>query len=302
MIKGSTKNDIRYFTYLGETKALKTWGKDARSIVSVSCLRKRIHEGWDFERAFTTPPSNGGLKPKTLFTFEGETKSIPEWALDERCLVGVNTLYGRIRKYGWDFDRAFSTPSQYDITEAPIDIDQKFGKLTILGKGERNKNGQQLWLCLCECGNTISARSWHLRNGNYTSCGCMLAQRATETFLKYRKNYSSDFPYGFNEVYSTYKKGAKCRNLEFVLSKDEFYTLSQKNCYYCDSLPNNKKSREKDFMYSGIDRKDNNIGYTVDNSVACCKICNVAKNNLEFQDFLDQIEKIYTNLKNKNII
>jgi hypothetical protein len=41
----------------------------------------------------------------------GETKLLVDWVDDERCSVTRSTLYERVRKYGWDPERAISTPS-----------------------------------------------------------------------------------------------------------------------------------------------------------------------------------------------
>jgi hypothetical protein len=37
---------------------------------------------------------------------------------------------------------------------------------------------------------------------------------------------------------------------------------------------------------NGIDRADNALGYTVENSVSCCKICNIAKRDLTIEEFI----------------
>ena len=51
---------------------------------------------------------------------------------------------------------------------------QKFGFLTVLSK-EKSKNGKAMWLCQCECGNKVVARSSSLRDGHTKSCGCLKA-------------------------------------------------------------------------------------------------------------------------------
>lgn len=40
----------------------------------------------------------------------GESKTLREWVSDSRCLVSWNTLKHRITNYGWDVERALSTP------------------------------------------------------------------------------------------------------------------------------------------------------------------------------------------------
>ena len=40
---------------------------------------------------------------------------------------------------------------------------------------------------------------------------------------------------------------------------------------------------------------DNSMGYTIDNSVPCCKECNTAKSVLTVDEFVDLISRIYNN-------
>ena len=46
----------------------------------------------------------------------------------------------------------------------------------------------------------------------------------------------------------------------------------------------------------GIDRKDNNKGYTNDNCVPCCGFCNKMKMDHSIDEFYSQIIRIYNNL------
>lgn len=50
------------------------------------------------------------------------------------------------------------------------------------------------------------------------------------------------------------------------------------------------------YINNGIDRIDNNKGYTIDNVVPCCKMCNQAKNDYTLQEFQDWVEKIYNKM------
>ena len=43
---------------------------------------------------------------------------------------------------------------------------------------------------------------------------------------------------------------------------------------------------------NGIDRIDNNIGYTKENSVPCCEICNKAKRDMSYNDFINYLKRI----------
>jgi hypothetical protein len=81
------------------------------------------------------------------------------------------------------------------------------------------------------------------------------------------------------------------------LTDDELHSLITSNCHYCGALPSNamKDTRNKDktpFIYNGIDRVDNTLGYTLLNSVSCCKRCNIAKNDMTYNDFINLCKRI----------
>jgi hypothetical protein len=56
-------------------------------------------------------------------------------------------------------------------------IGQVFGNLTVTALSEESrvlKNAKvRLWVCQCSCGNTHSATTSNLKNGNVKSCGCL---------------------------------------------------------------------------------------------------------------------------------
>jgi hypothetical protein len=79
-----------------------------------------------------------------------------------------------------------------------------------------------------------------------------------------------------------YRNDAKNHGREFNLTFEQFMDLWQKQCRYCgDSIKT-----------VGIDRKNNLIGYTVENSVSCCATCNRMKLNHSEEYFLSQCERI----------
>ena len=82
-------------------------------------------------------------------------------------------------------------------------------------------------------------------------------------------------------LYTIYGKNAHRRDLPFELSEQRFLDLTKSNCYYCGSTPATVVKRGKDiYVYNGIDRKNNTIGYTINNSVSCCGRCNKMKFDL----------------------
>lgn len=54
-------------------------------------------------------------------------------------------------------------------------VGQTFTRLTVVELVRKGKRAgvATLWKCQCECGNTITVRAPHLKNGNTKSCGCL---------------------------------------------------------------------------------------------------------------------------------
>lgn len=145
-----------------------------------------------------------------------------------------------------------------------------FGNLTVLERTGATKNYQAIWKCQCECGNTTEVRSTHLTHGHTKSCGCKQGYRLQAGEA------------GFNNVYSNYVRNARVAGREFSITKEQARILFSGNCYYCQTPPSNVMNRNNngDFVYNGIDRVDNSIGYTIENCVSCCANCNYLKKNV----------------------
>lgn len=70
-------------------------------------------------------------------------------------------------------------------------------------------------------------------------------------------------------LYSKLKTMAKHTNRVMSLTLEDFLKLRLKPCHYCGgSLPPTG---------TGVDRRDNNLHYTKENSVPCCSLCNSLK-------------------------
>jgi hypothetical protein len=56
---------------------------------------------------------------------------------------------------------------------AKIDLTgQRFGMLTVIGKGSLTSKKEQKWICQCDCGAVKENRGSHLKRGEALSCGC----------------------------------------------------------------------------------------------------------------------------------
>lgn len=108
---------------------------------------------------------------------------------------------------------------------------------------------------------------------------------AFNTCKKCAKEYNNRTKNKISRRYSTYKNSAKRRGHDFELSLDEFSTFQNKPCHYCgDEIESSGKI--------GIDRINNNKGYSIENCVPCCEICNRMKLALDLDTWLSKINKI----------
>ncbi len=103
----------------------------------------------------------------------------------------------------------------------------------------------------------------------------------------------------YNILFTQSVNGAKNRNIDFQLSLEEFKNIISKNCHYCGQEPvvsgvsKNINKTDSPVKNNGVDRVDNSKGYTINNCVSCCKICNFMKKNYSKEDFLKHAYKIY---------
>lgn len=80
--------------------------------------------------------------------------------------------------------------------------------------------------------------------------------------------------------YTDCLRHARYKSLEWFISFEDYINLIKQKCFYCEGpLPETKV---------GLDRKNNNIGYTLDNVVPCCRYCNQLKSNIfNFSEFVE---------------
>lgn len=180
----------------------------------------------------------------------------------------------------------------------------KHGRLTVISHSGKDHRNKHLWLCLCECGNEKVVVGDNLSSGKSNSCGCLKTE-----FLARRGNQYG--LYDDREVallkvqYSHLKRRNKLKGFSDVISLDEFCTISKSPCKYCgleyskeieDRVNESKKQKRLSdhvLKCNGVDRVDSSKGYTVENSVACCKYCNTAKNTMTESEFYAWIKRVY---------
>lgn len=162
---------------------------------------------------------------------------------------------------------------------------QRYGRLVVIAPAEtlvmRGKRSAR-WLCRCDCGNEIVLRAGSLGRGLTKSCGCM--------------QHGPKLPPGVgarNRVLKTYKGSARRRGHAWELGDDDFDRLVSQNCHYCGIAPSSLSVYGlSQFTYNGLDRVDNDLGYTRRNVVTCCAICNNAKKDLSYDEFMAWIARL----------
>jgi len=84
----------------GESKTVTEWRDDPRVQTKMNVFLRRIQHGWSPESAFTTPVSKAASRqdvssPK--YEAFDESKTLKEWAQDDRCQVSEMTLRKNIQ-------------------------------------------------------------------------------------------------------------------------------------------------------------------------------------------------------------
>ena len=111
---------------------------------------------------------------------------------------------------------------------------------------------------------------------------------------KVNKGFNNSNRKHIDQRYPEYRSNAKKRGIEFNITSEQFAQIVKQPCHYCDSysIDRNPYSRG-----NGVDRKDSNRGYEIDNCVPCCATCNFVKNNMNYGDFVQYIRKLYNKTK-----
>lgn len=159
---------------------------------------------------------------------------------------------------------------------------------------ERSKSGYVMYDMRCSfCGKTFRRPSYDFtRNTVHCDCAEWKANFAKPTGRKQDPDNSSNV----NLLMKGYRKSAKERKLCFALTKKQFKSLIEADCFYCGKKPqrkNQKSTCHGEYYSNGIDRVDNSLGYTIDNCVTCCKECNFGKGTMSKEDFLAWVKRVY---------
>ena len=130
---------------------------------------------------------------------------------------------------------------------------------------------------LCGSCNKWKDFSEYHKNGA-SSHGYMSYCKDCERIRKRIARYNNIKEYKYRE----YQRDAILKDREFNLTQEYFTAVIDSPCIYCGSHDE----------VNGIDRIDSNRGYTEDNSVPCCAMCNKMKLNHTVDAFMYQCRRI----------
>lgn len=168
-------------------------------------------------------------------------------------------------------------------------VGQKFGRLLVVSEStEWNRYKKSVWVCQCDCGNMLEVVGGKLTIGHTQSCGCLQKERSAEVGKKNRGRgrdtiVRQPIEATIHALYLVKRGNARRRGWEFTLTEEQFKLISEQACFYCGRLPSARNTQsggytyESDFISNGIDRVNTLQGYTIENSVPCCKHCNWEK-------------------------
>ena len=152
---------------------------------------------------------------------------------------------------------------------------------------------QAMWLCQCDCGNQIVVASSNLHKDRTRGCGCGRTG-PRERAYRLRTGYAPGEA-AKKSIIKQYQYGAKYRDLEYALTEAELEVLIASDCHYCGCPPSNVRRPSPsggEFVFNGIDRVDNALGYVAGNVVTCCTTCNRAKHAMPYAEFIAWLNRL----------
>lgn len=141
-----------------------------------------------------------------------------------------------------------------------IKIGDKFSRLTVIGYVGKNKKGERLWKCKCECGKTTNVISARLLSGKTRSCGCLQTENRINFYQrkKHGKRQTKEY-----YIWTTMKQ--RCCNLNNRKYKD----YGGRGIKVCDRWLHSFENFYKDMGNApdgySIDRIDVNGDYCPEN-------------------------------------
>lgn len=167
--------------------------------------------------------------------------------------------------------------------------------IVTIGKTSLKKWGSFLTLYLCYCGRGFLSLKYPVDAGKTKSCGCSSRTRSAAfcKSAKIARKFSDPTEGAFRKLFRGYVNNCIKVGRVFELTPEDFRLITKKNCYYCLVVPKQEiragYNSSAPYVYNGIDRKDNLMGYMLSNCIPCCAKCNYMKGTLGQDVFICHI-------------
>lgn len=139
-------------------------------------------------------------------------------------------------------------------------VGERFGALTVIGRGPNDSQGKTTWLCKCDCGNVCTVSRGNLKSGQTKSCGCSTKYLLKISHTKHGLRYTSIY-----HVWNSMKD--RCNNPRC----HAYENYGGRGIKVCDEWQNDPKAFYDWAVSHGfkkglsIDRIDNDKGYPPEN-------------------------------------
>jgi hypothetical protein len=166
-------------------------------------------------------------------------------------------------------------------------------KCVFCGKTFQNKRKVKVKYCSQNC----ITKQWRKLNPDkykeqHRNRQKLYIRKETPESLERRRTKQAEYGHTTKGRFNCYKSAAKVRSLSFNLTFEQFMTFWQKPCFYCGN------AIEK----IGIDRVDTKNGYSMDDCVSCCSICNRMKMDHSVEKFLEHCRRILSFMDKKPLL
>jgi len=139
-------------------------------------------------------------------------------------------------------------------------------------------------LC-CYCGKTFEKFQTRYGHQSRTCPSCTHVQQNADAKRTDRvRNFSAEKYKNIERAMTEYRRNASIKGRQFALTQDEFTALVVSPCHYCEHY------MEGEIV--GIDRVENTVGYTKENCVSACWVCNRMKHSYMQQFFIEHCHSI----------
>lgn len=162
----------------------------------------------------------------------------------------------------------------------------------LFGDAELSAFEDELAKFRCSCGEEFTKRKYKPYTDAMRNMMCALCRHKSRV-----QPFQAE-----RQILRRVRDDAKTRSLAFELEIDWFAETIHLPCHYCGSINMNSSlviinkpngdSFKTPYKYNGVDRMDNTIGYVEDNCVPCCFICNRAKREMGYDEFMKWLDSM----------